>query len=191
MTNDPPPPPPPPPLDPQVLANRATWLAALRSGDYQQAVGALRFDRWVPATDDAPSRYEAAYCCLGVVEQLRGIATGVDVWGEHDPDEVRGLTGTHAIHDDAGSYWDTVLSPDGRAWLGVTDVNPYVVVRDDDGDWFVAQLSDLNDDHDMSFAEIADVVDYQAPGWTGDATHAEADAARRNAALPDDTEEDE
>lgn len=187
MTDD------PPPLDPRVLANRATWLAALRSGDYHQAVGALRVDELVPRTATEPARAEARYCCLGVVEQLRGLAAGVSVWVERHPDTGCAFTGSHAVDDGVEGVWDTVLSPSGQVWLGVTDANPYVVVRDDDDDggWFVTQLSDLNDDYHMTFAEIADVVVDQAPDWTGDATRVEADVARRNAEVPDDTEEDE
>jgi hypothetical protein len=45
---------------PQQLANRATWLAALRSGEYQQARRVLH-------------RPGVGYCCLGVGAQCAGV----------------------------------------------------------------------------------------------------------------------
>lgn len=43
---------------------KTAWLSALRSGEYEQAVGSLRVDRGV----ETPGKY--GYCCLGVLEQV-------------------------------------------------------------------------------------------------------------------------
>jgi hypothetical protein len=50
---------------PKQLANRATWLAALRSGEYAQTTRVLHR----PAVKDEPDRY----CCLGVGAECAGV----------------------------------------------------------------------------------------------------------------------
>jgi hypothetical protein len=51
---------------PQQITNRATWLAALRSGEYQQG----RYVLHRPSVkDDLPDEY----CCLGVGAECAGV----------------------------------------------------------------------------------------------------------------------
>jgi hypothetical protein len=136
----------PPPPD-EVTANRARVVAALRSGDYAQATGALR-----PHRD--------GFCCLGVVEDVRGAE-----WSTIDDDafavrdvwlRVDGVTvGSSGMNE-------TALTGPAMRWLGVVESNPNVVV-----DGTVTSLVDLNDDRGYPFARIADVLEAQRPDWDG------------------------
>ena len=158
----------------EVAAHRAAWFAALRSGDYRQARGALRVD----AEDGTPR-----YCCLGVAEDVRGATWRVqpthDVDGE--PLEVLAHGGSHQVDDVDGVPQGIVLSTVTMRWLGVVVPNPFVVVKDDDEDdgWTVTQLSDLNDDRHLTLAQIADVLADQPTGWTGDERESLVERDRR------------
>lgn len=158
-----------------VTANRAAWVAALRSGDYAQARGALRVDD--------------GYCCLGVAEDVRGRRwlTHEEFSAEYDVDPDVFDDATHVSCDaDGGDSATTTLSEGTRAWLGLLVDNPDVCYRGrDDGDepYVVSSLVDLNDDERLTFAEIADVVADQPPDWTGGHDTAHADAEARNVAL--------
>lgn len=69
----------------EVAVNREAWCVALESGDYPQTTGRLR----------AP----AGYCCLGVVEELRGAR-----WKRHEPGvAARDLTADEAVDDRANA----------------------------------------------------------------------------------------
>lgn len=161
-------------VTPEVVAHRAAWVAALRSGDYAQTNRVLRRDD--------------GYCCLGVAEDVRGAA-----WRELPPDELADLDGnaTHVLDDPTLEDWQYLVMTDaGRRWYGLASGNPYVAYRaGPDVGWETLQLSELNDDRGLSLAAIADVLEAQPAGWTGDLTQVAADvAARRRAAHT--TEED-
>lgn len=153
----------------EALARRARWTAALRSGGYAQAREALRVDR----SDGTP-----AYCCLGVAEDVRGAT-----WIALGPVEASEVYGTHEIYDPALDHDEALaLTPTCRRWYGLAEVNPYVAYRGGPGRaWVAEQLSVLNDDHKLSLAAIADVLDDQPPGWTGAYHPVFADVVRRNA----------
>lgn len=157
-----------------VAANRAAWVAALRSGDYQQATGALRVGD--------------TYCCLGVAETARGAAwyelpSLDDVDDDVDNPVERGVDdeGTHGVRDDDGVVVATTLSRDARRWLGVRTDNPAVCVRDDTGGYYVDDLVALNDGLRLSLTEIAAVVADQPPDWDGSLEAARLDVDQRNA----------
>jgi hypothetical protein len=140
----------------EVAAHRAAWVAALRSGNYRQAVSALRVD-----DERGP-----AYCCLGVAEDLRG-ATWQEVVDPEDPDAF--CDATHHVERDPnelGETGETVLTAAGRRWLGVDEAAPYVVFRYED-EWSVESVTTLNDTYGYSFDQIADVVERQDEGWDG------------------------
>jgi hypothetical protein len=126
---------------------RARWTAALRSGDYQQAKGALR--------RDGDGR-----CCLGVLCDL-AVADGIIEPPSYDD------------HDDVWEYTadgeSLVLPAAVYRWAGINTrqdelsrenalANPIVTVDDDGGSLEARALATLNDDG-WTFPQIADAID--------------------------------
>ena len=111
------------------------WTAALRSGDYPQAVGTL-----CRQVGDSG----LGYCCLGVVTQI-----GIDL-GVLDPETMHSETG--------------LLAPSAMRWMELRQhsKNPQVLVtRDPDtGEEMRRSLAALNDDR-IPFDVIADYIDAQ------------------------------
>jgi hypothetical protein len=139
----------------EVRKHRRALIEALRSGRYQQGHQGLR-----------PSA--STYCCLGVVEDLRGCH-----W---EPRVARG--DYHVINRRTGINSVSYLSREARDWLGVTTNDPWVYigdprfvdVRTKDKTVFghnVTTLSRMNDSR-VPFALIADVLEAQADDWDGD-----------------------
>lgn len=113
----------------QQAANRRKWVAALRSGDYKQAKESLVVE------DDDKNR---SYCCLGVACVL-AISEGIE---DDFPDQEY-------------ADWDEQLTPDIRDWLGLQskagDLTAPVAGKE--------HLIGLNDEANLTFAEIADVIE--------------------------------
>lgn len=111
---------------------KAQWLAALRSGEYRQGVGALNKD--------------GKFCCLGVLCDLAAKAGVVET--EIDPD------GYTRYDDFTGS-----LPPAVKFWSGVKGdfghLPERIIVNEAD----CRQLSDLNDSAEASFTQIADIIE--------------------------------
>lgn len=161
-------------LSPEIVAaNRAAWVAALRSGTYAQSRGRLR------TRDDG-------YCCLGVAETVRGAEwryrLGSKLYAE--PDDA-GFYLPVVLAD--GGFEETFLSREGARWLGLSTPDPVVAFRDSrpgyvrvESPYRAASLAELNDTIKLSFAEIADVIADQQPSWTGDAGQVGADVEARN-----------
>lgn len=152
----------------EVVAHRAAWLDALRSGRYRQGTGALRTD-----LDGAPH-----HCCLGVAEDVRGAT-----WRpSRVVDASTHVVGAHDVVDDEGRTLSQILlSERGLSWLGVVTYNPWVVVyHPSAGYWVAVQLADLNDDWGASFETIAAVVADQPRDWVGDEEAAWVEARRRD-----------
>ena len=128
--------------------HRKTWVAALRSGQYNQAQGQLR-------NGDS-------YCCLGVACELSGL-------GEWDGDQ------TLPTYVANSSYSHSVLPEPIKRYYGLhNDSGSYkhiVPVDDDDYDhdlkpeenWYYDSLTELNDGG-KTFAEIADIIETAPPG---------------------------
>lgn len=128
-------------MNPEI---KALWVAALRSGEYEQCQGALtRVDRMGGES----------YCCLGVLSKL-GVDAGVTrrsrkKWEDrywYGPaarwPEYRGSSG---------------LPPQAVSeWAGLAESNPRV-----EYDGRTQPLSALNDTFDLSLAEIADLIEAQ------------------------------
>lgn len=123
----------------------ARWVAALRSGRYRQGTGSLtRFD----------AEGRPRHCCLGVLcevaleagvianASVHRVASDVDLGGER----------SERCYDGQYNY----LPPSVVAWAGLDDRDPLVVY----GGRSVT-LSSLNDDRQLSFAIIADLVEAQ------------------------------
>jgi hypothetical protein len=118
---------------------REQWVAALRSGEYEQGQGALNSD--------------GKFCCLGVLCEL-AVNAGVT---------------TRAYNDNGETVWASygpcfeahILPYDVRQWAALDSGDPGV--RLGDGDF--PTLAELNDgDHDYpqySFAQIADLIEDQ------------------------------
>lgn len=175
------------PLPPdQVAVNRARWVEALESGDYPQTTGELR--------------NSTGFCCLGVVEDLRGAD-----WDHHNDPEADGdsywIAGRRLTLVDAETReplprpdceWPTrlvigtndsrnhaVLTGDGAHWLGLIETDPTVVVWDEDEGWKTESLTHLNDEREYDFRRIAAIVRDQDPTWNGTATWATRNAHDR------------
>lgn len=126
------------PLHPE---RKAAWVAALRSGEYKQAKGALR--------------KRDAFCCLGVLCDLyskspEGTAAGA-VWVDgrfyEDPDDTLGQ--------------EEVLPPRVREWIGTTNDAAGETEREDEyGERSTNVLTEWNDTG-VPFAEIADMIEAQ------------------------------
>lgn len=105
------------------------WQEALRSGDYKQTTGALR--------------RSDGFCCLGVLCDL-AVRDGVTAWVQS-----RYGLGRFSCEDNDGVVPYVVAN-----WCGMSPNPP---VQFDDGGMYT--LSAVNDFHDKTFAEIADLID--------------------------------
>lgn len=122
---------------------RARWAAALRSGEFKQGDCALR-----TVADE--------HCCLGVGCEVYRRETGQGewrcrggVWEFCTPGRTPGYYG--ALDVESGCLPKVV-----RDWLGVESSNP-VLRPTRNGDSHSA--SSWNDQHDASFAQIADMIE--------------------------------
>lgn len=115
------------------------WVAALESGEYSQATGAL--------TDGQ------GFCCLGVLCEI-AVADGVIAKEDrsyYNPDTSDGKL----------YYEDAELPELVMNWAGVTSANPYThidVPADKPSFNDKASYSELNDDMGYDFHQIADVI---------------------------------
>jgi hypothetical protein len=115
---------------------KTKWLAALRSGEYKQGMGALH------------NIAEDSYCCLGVL---------CDIYAkEHQESE-----NVRRPHPDSGEtemfYDESAVAPDLIvSWAGIQDGNPYIKV-DNKYNRSVRQLND----NGKTFEEIADIIEEQ------------------------------
>jgi hypothetical protein len=119
--------------------NLRKWVAALRSGEYEQGKGALHLD--------------GRYCCLGV-------ACDLSKTGEWLRQESRNLTGEVSAHSltyrCGGEGSTTAMPPKVQEWLGIVGPDPMVRVRWDTNP---LPLSAVNDIEGLSFSEIADLIE--------------------------------
>lgn len=120
---------------------KTLWVNALRSGEYEQARGALH-------------RKGEGYCCLGV---LCDLAYKAGVVGRS-----KGF-GTRYVYGSA----DNGLPSEVREWAGLSGYDPVVKWRFEssmgDIEWGadVFGLSYLNDGFHLTFDEIAELIEEQ------------------------------
>lgn len=136
-------------LNPEI---KTKWLEALRSGEYEQGKGYLHYE----------DQGEQHYCCLGVLCEIaveQGvISPGPSTPGGDDPldsdhDAILAYgTAATTMPPDAVTAWALDLEPDSYVSRMVT--------------WSVEMpeghrrgLPELNDDDDLSFTEIADLIE--------------------------------
>ena len=114
------------------------WLTALRSGEYQQAKGALR------RKDD--DEFGTGYCCLGVLCDIaakQGVCSELEYFGEDS--EVDRAPGYYipTKMDDDGEYqgatlYNCAFPPDHvREWAGLDDhqQNDLAQINDESSDF--------------------------------------------------------
>lgn len=141
------------------------WVAALRSGDYKQGEGTLRF------TNDGTK--ETSFCCLGVLCDISGLGkfeeqfTGYSHYAVTLPDG--------AVYSSSGDLpkpvikWAGMKSSDGQ----IDEKNPLYFKRDEFSGKLVdadedddiddleeyCTLIDLNDAGNATFEQIADIIE--------------------------------
>jgi hypothetical protein len=112
---------------------KAKWVAALRSGEYKQAVGRLR---WKPS---------GGFCCMGVLCDLYHKETGKGSWEfqESDPKQVGQIVG--GVYTFMGA--DGYAPPEVCEWAGL--IQPTRPTSE------LHHIAKMNDHHQKSFAVIA------------------------------------
>jgi len=132
-------------MNPEI---KSKWLAALRSGEYEQARGSLHR---IMHTADFKDKIDCGFCCLGV---LCDIAAREDVcWW---------LDGEAVTVDPMGKtlFDNEVLPRKVAEWAGLDDLNPVVPFDvDDDEDRERKRLSELNDEYRFDFERIANIIE--------------------------------
>ena len=131
------------------------WTTALRSGAYQQVDATL-----CKTLDPTDPDTGVAYCCLGVAAVLAGAT--VEVYTDDGGEDV--------------TYYEANMS-DGQdlpgqqthQWLGIAEGDDnsekdvaidWPPLLDQDGKPYTMTCAALNDNLDLTFEQIADVVDY-------------------------------
>ena len=121
-----------PPMDQQV---KADWVAALRSGKYEQTTGTM----YRPAEEilSMGQKRPAGYCCLGVLASILGTTDERLATLGYLPDEV-------IVKAGLGDYLDPRITHHREG-------EPAAEVP----------LSQLNDAFRLGFNEIADIIEAQ------------------------------
>lgn len=121
------------------------WVDALRSGRYEQGTEVLH---------TASGRF----CCLGV---LCDIAVQEGIIPEPELDEA--ASRNRYRYGDNISQGAQLPPPEVVKWAGWQNECPNV--EDVEKGWI--ELTVLNDDHGLTFTQIADIVEKQPPEWKG------------------------
>lgn len=118
------------------------WVAALRSGEYEQERGYLQT--------------EHGHCCLGVLCDLHAKETGQGDWLPWGSGE-RGHTRCYRDESGVGGEYTPPLSV--CEWADLEE-EPCVRVKQPDGDVTADEIVNLND-QGYSFAQLADLIEEQ------------------------------
>jgi hypothetical protein len=124
-------------MNPEI---KTRWVEALRSGSYKQLTGALHLD----------SSSGSAFCCLGVLCDLAiqdGILPGWDRFVDFPDDE------------EPEEWNDEFLPGQVQTWAGLGTANPAVQEPEYPGD--EVTLAACNDERNLSFPQIADLIETQ------------------------------
>jgi hypothetical protein len=117
------------------------WLEALRSGQYAQCTGIL-MENVAPLDSE---EFVPGYCCLGVLQM---VADGEVEHNAHN--EIHGLP--------SGNWYNNHgINFPNRYALDTAGDSPTVMYNG-----VTTTLSALNDDHKLTFAQIADLIEEQA-----------------------------
>ena len=114
------------------------WITALRSGEYKQIDGRLRKGDY--------------YCCLGVLTDLydKEIQNDHHEWYEED--------GNYGYSSD-GFIAQATLPDSVMKWADLKEPNP--TVREERMGNPVTSLAYLNDNEDLDFNQLADIIEAQ------------------------------
>ncbi len=110
--------------------NIKKWVKALRSGNYQQTTGCL---------NDS-----TGFCCLGVA--MKEFAPNAELRVD-DGKNSGCIYGEHPTDNRASPAWLKTINDDFEDRVSIDDT------------WGSASLAELNDDHNLSFDEIADCLE--------------------------------
>lgn len=132
-------------------AKKAQWIAALRSGDFQQGHSSLQTSR-------------QTFCCLGVACEIAAKENIVEFVVNDYGSGYR----QYSSHNDPLS--NSTLPYSVCAWLGLFDTNPsihveemptdlYEIVRETGWSASTISLVELNDSMMFNFDQIADVIE--------------------------------
>lgn len=152
----------------EIKKHRDQVVKALKSGEFEQTQRVLR--RSLPP--DEAGKPGFGYCCLGVIETVRGcdwydrIANGVVV----DP--------AARWSPNASSNY-TVLTDDAKTWLGVVTTDPFVAIYTNNA-WQARTMTALNDELHYTLEQIGDVIADQPLDWNGSDAGANLDVDRRH-----------
>lgn len=137
-------------MNPEI---KAKWVAALRSGKYQQGTGYLK-------RREANSA-EYQHCCLGVLCEL-ALEDGLKITTEERPAYM-----AHNTISVTFGIETTTLPPEVSKWAGMTDGAPRVKcdnVANPDDPILLSELNDgsyRNGRNSATFDEIADLIEDQ------------------------------
>lgn len=125
--------------------NQQAWVDALRSGEYAKGKGHLKKD--------------GTFCCLGVATDVLGVKRGLGEW--QLATDYAGTMDVYVYEGDADVCPTSILNA-LRMHTCVGEISPFtdppMVVKGDD--YF--ELTTINDDSDLSFSGIADIIELRA-----------------------------
>ena len=124
---------------------KTLWLAALRSGEYEQGRAALR-DR-----DDK-------FCCLGVLCELAAKA-GVIPPARYDEEWKLHEYGTDMLDMGEDEKSMHVLPVAVQDWADIKSTGGFLEYDSELGDWPDTNLAHFNDSEHYTFEQLADVIE--------------------------------
>jgi len=131
-------------MNPEI---KSKWIAALRSGQYEQARGGLQR---ILYRDNETGHIDCGFCCLGVLCDIAMQEDEVCWWKDQEAISTD-HTGQFTVNADA-------LPSSVVEWAGLEDSDPEVPFPiDDDKDR--KRLSELNDSFRLDFGQIADIIE--------------------------------
>lgn len=110
---------------------RTLWTEALRSGEYKQTQLQLKSNK-------------GGYCCLGVLCELHSKQTNTP-W-----DYLNRYLGSGAV-----------IPLEVMYWAGLNDINPVIKHDDNICGPIAVRISSLNDNYDLPFPQLADLIEAQ------------------------------
>lgn len=131
----------------EIEENRRKWLAALKSGEYEQVRGYLCLLSW-------ETREPLGYCCLGVAHEALGL--------QHHVVTSTAETAMWRVYEDNLGYASKdFLTPGARDALGFK-VNDPRIDFPEDHEMYGQSVADLND-HGWTFEQIVAAI--ETFGW--------------------------
>jgi hypothetical protein len=127
-------------MNPEV---KAGWIAALRSGKYEQGKSYLHRGN--------------EYCCLGVLCEITPTVEGVNPVTIEDDYSRNYFTTAYKYN---GKFFDSTITYDLAADLGLPVGDVLNTINHTTITEIGYNLMEINDGHELTFNQIADVIDY-------------------------------